>query len=72
MPIFRIVSYTCGNFEFMQGLKSELEKVSPSLGRSAVYLKESRINSLPRQVFCVSSVYAEFFLCAFFLVCLLH
>ncbi|XXG45935.1 hypothetical protein AAC387_Pa02g0892 [Persea americana] len=30
------------------GLKSELEKVSPSLGRSAVYLKESRINSLPR------------------------
>eukprot|EP01018_Ginkgo_biloba_P002950 Gb_29171 [translate_table: standard] len=29
------------------GLKSELEKVSPTLGRSAVYLKESRINSLP-------------------------
>ncbi|XP_077210676.1 ubiquitin carboxyl-terminal hydrolase 6-like [Tasmannia lanceolata] len=30
------------------GLKSELEKVSPSLGRSAVYLKESCINGLPR------------------------
>ncbi|KAF8388854.1 hypothetical protein HHK36_025534 [Tetracentron sinense] len=30
------------------GLKSELEKVSPSLGRSAIYLKESRINDLPR------------------------
>jgi len=29
------------------GLKSELEKVSPVLGRSAVYLKESRINTLP-------------------------
>lgn len=31
-----------------RGLKSELEKVSPSLGRSAVYSKESRINDLPR------------------------
>ncbi|CAN1836999.1 Ubiquitin carboxyl-terminal hydrolase 7 [Linum perenne] len=30
------------------GLKSELEKVSPALGRSAVFLKESRINALPR------------------------
>lgn len=30
------------------GLKSELEKNSPSLGRSATYLKESRINGLPR------------------------
>ncbi|KAJ6794612.1 ubiquitin carboxyl-terminal hydrolase 7-like [Iris pallida] len=30
------------------GLKSELEKVSPSLGRSAVYSKESRISDLPR------------------------
>ncbi|XP_043707026.1 ubiquitin carboxyl-terminal hydrolase 6-like isoform X2 [Telopea speciosissima] len=30
------------------GLKSELEKVSPSLGRSAIYLKESRISDLPR------------------------
>ncbi|GLJ15109.1 hypothetical protein SUGI_0246920 [Cryptomeria japonica] len=30
------------------GLKSDLEKVSPALGRTAVYLKESRINSLPR------------------------
>ncbi|KAM5579326.1 ubiquitin carboxyl-terminal hydrolase 6 [Rosa sericea] len=30
------------------GLKSELEKNSPSLGRSAVYVKESRINGLPR------------------------
>ncbi|XP_022721505.1 ubiquitin carboxyl-terminal hydrolase 6-like [Durio zibethinus] len=30
------------------GLKSELEKASPALGRSAVYLKESRINGLPR------------------------
>ncbi|KAL4625825.1 hypothetical protein ACB098_05G032700 [Castanea mollissima] len=29
-------------------LKSELEKASPSLGRSAIYLKESRINGLPR------------------------
>lgn len=31
-----------------QGLKSELEKASPSLGRSAVYVKDSRINGLPR------------------------
>ncbi|CAA2995658.1 ubiquitin carboxyl-terminal hydrolase 6 [Olea europaea subsp. europaea] len=30
------------------GLKSELEKTSPSLGRSALYLKDSRINDLPR------------------------
>ncbi|KAL8136997.1 hypothetical protein V2J09_002998 [Rumex salicifolius] len=30
------------------GLKSELEKNSPALGRSAVYIKESRINGLPR------------------------
>ncbi|KAL5757609.1 hypothetical protein ACOSP7_020220 [Xanthoceras sorbifolium] len=30
------------------GLKSELEKASPSLGRSAIYVKESRINGLPR------------------------
>uniref|UniRef100_A0A0D6QSB9 ubiquitinyl hydrolase 1 n=1 Tax=Araucaria cunninghamii TaxID=56994 RepID=A0A0D6QSB9_ARACU len=30
-----------------QGLKSELEKASPALGRNAVYLKESRVNSLP-------------------------
>lgn len=30
------------------GLKSELEKASPALGRSAVYLKESCINGLPR------------------------
>ncbi|WMV33331.1 hypothetical protein MTR67_026716, partial [Solanum verrucosum] len=29
-------------------LKSELEKASPSLGRSAVYVKDSRINGLPR------------------------
>ncbi|KAK9107337.1 hypothetical protein Syun_023348 [Stephania yunnanensis] len=32
----------------MQALKSELDKVSPSLGRSAVYLKEPQINKLPR------------------------
>ncbi|KAK4267345.1 hypothetical protein QN277_024134 [Acacia crassicarpa] len=30
------------------GLKSELEKASVALGRSAIYLKESRINSLPK------------------------
>ncbi|RXH67357.1 hypothetical protein DVH24_027477 [Malus domestica] len=30
------------------GLKSELEKNSPSLGRSAIYVKESLINGLPR------------------------
>ncbi|PKI79458.1 hypothetical protein CRG98_000149 [Punica granatum] len=30
------------------GLKSELEKASPPLGRSAIYIKESRINGLPR------------------------
>lgn len=29
-------------------LKSELEKASPALGRSAIYLKESRISGLPR------------------------
>lgn len=33
---------------FIQGLKSELEKASPSLGRSSLYLKDSRINDLPR------------------------
>ncbi|KAI7738415.1 hypothetical protein M8C21_021545, partial [Ambrosia artemisiifolia] len=31
-----------------EGLKSELEKASPSLGRSAVYLKDSHINGLPK------------------------
>ncbi|XP_076881833.1 ubiquitin carboxyl-terminal hydrolase 7-like [Bidens hawaiensis] len=30
------------------GLKSELEKFSPSLGGSAIYLKDSRINGLPK------------------------
>lgn len=30
------------------GLKGELEKVSPALGRSAVWVKESRIAQLPR------------------------
>ncbi|KAL0441437.1 UNVERIFIED_CONTAM: Ubiquitin carboxyl-terminal hydrolase 6 [Sesamum radiatum] len=30
-----------------RGLKSELEKSSPSLGRSAIYTKDSRINDLP-------------------------
>lgn len=33
---------------YLQGLKSELEKSSPSLGRSAVYTKDSHINDLPR------------------------
>ncbi|CAI9114280.1 OLC1v1014963C3 [Oldenlandia corymbosa var. corymbosa] len=31
-----------------RALKSELEKASPALGRSAIYVKESRINDLPR------------------------
>ncbi|PIN11762.1 Ubiquitin-specific protease [Handroanthus impetiginosus] len=31
-----------------RALKSELEKSSPSLGRSAIYTKDSRINELPR------------------------
>lgn len=35
----------------MQGLKSELEKASSALGRSAIYVKESRINGLPRYHF---------------------
>ncbi|KAE9616185.1 putative ubiquitinyl hydrolase 1 [Lupinus albus] len=30
------------------GLKSELEKASPALGRSAIFLKDSCINALPR------------------------
>ncbi|EYU21397.1 hypothetical protein ABFS83_09G109700 [Erythranthe nasuta] len=30
------------------GLKSELEKSSPALGRTAIYSKDSRINGLPR------------------------
>lgn len=34
----------------VQGLKTELEKVSPTLGRTAIYTRESRINELPRQV----------------------
>lgn len=33
---------------YVQGLKSELEKSSPSLGRSAIYTKDSKINDLPR------------------------
>ncbi|KAL4626722.1 hypothetical protein ACB092_05G118000 [Castanea dentata] len=39
-------------------LKSELEKASPSLGRSAIYLKESRINGLPR---CLTVQFVRFF-----------
>ncbi|KAL9274210.1 Ubiquitin carboxyl-terminal hydrolase 7-like protein, partial [Drosera capensis] len=31
-----------------EGLKAELEKNSPALGRSAIYLKESHISGLPR------------------------
>ncbi|KAG8380064.1 hypothetical protein BUALT_Bualt07G0154600 [Buddleja alternifolia] len=31
-----------------RALKSELEKSSPSLGRTAIYTKDSRINDLPR------------------------
>ncbi|KAI5665480.1 hypothetical protein M9H77_15333 [Catharanthus roseus] len=31
-----------------RALKSELEKASPSLGRSAIYVKDSSINNLPR------------------------
>lgn len=30
------------------GLETELKKASPSLGRNSIYLKESRINNLPR------------------------
>jgi ubiquitin carboxyl-terminal hydrolase 14 len=30
------------------GLKTELEKASPALGRTAIYTRESRINELPR------------------------
>ncbi|XP_022889503.1 ubiquitin carboxyl-terminal hydrolase 6-like [Olea europaea var. sylvestris] len=37
-----------GVVELVCGLKSELEKASPSLGRSSLYLKDSRINDLPR------------------------
>jgi ubiquitin carboxyl-terminal hydrolase 14 len=36
------------NFATQQGLKSELEKASPILGRTAIYLKESRISELPK------------------------
>ena len=46
---------------FVQALKSELEKASPSLGRSAVYLKESRINGLPRYNLLLLIIY-EFFI----------
>ncbi|GFP85980.1 ubiquitin carboxyl-terminal hydrolase 6 [Phtheirospermum japonicum] len=37
-----------GNRLLLEGLKSELEKSSPSLGHSAIYAKDSRINGLPR------------------------
>ncbi|KAH9604987.1 hypothetical protein KSS87_003567 [Heliosperma pusillum] len=37
-----------GLFTFDEGLKSELEKNSPTLGRTAIYFKESRISGLPR------------------------
>lgn len=43
MPIIHILC--------VQGLKTELEKVSPALGRTAIYTRESRINELPRQVY---------------------
>ncbi|KAI5001086.1 hypothetical protein ZWY2020_011045 [Hordeum vulgare] len=33
---------------FVQGLMTELEMVSPSLGRTAIYTRESRINEFPR------------------------
>ncbi|KAL0415135.1 UNVERIFIED_CONTAM: Ubiquitin carboxyl-terminal hydrolase 6 [Sesamum latifolium] len=39
----------------IQGLKSELEKSSPSLGRSAIYTKDSRINDLPSMNYVSSS-----------------
>jgi len=32
----------------LKGLKGELEKTSPALGRTALYVKESLIDSLPR------------------------
>jgi hypothetical protein len=42
----------------VQGLKTELEKASPALGRTAIYTRESRINELPRHehifTFCLS------------------
>ncbi len=38
-----------------------MEKASPSLGRSAVYLKESRINGLPRYNLLLLIIY-EFFI----------
>jgi ubiquitin carboxyl-terminal hydrolase 14 len=42
----------------VQGLKTELEKASPTLGRTAIYTRESRINELPRHehifTFCLS------------------
>ncbi|KAL2317627.1 hypothetical protein Fmac_031503 [Flemingia macrophylla] len=36
--------------DFCTGLKSELEKALPALGRSATYLKESRINVMPSKI----------------------
>ncbi|KAJ6963711.1 ubiquitin carboxyl-terminal hydrolase 7-like isoform X1 [Populus alba x Populus x berolinensis] len=47
------------------GLKSELEKASPCLGRSAIYLKESRINALPRHIFVFKVPNCS--VCSFFL-----
>lgn len=44
---FQNTTFSCTNLS-LQALKSELEKASPSLGRSAVYVKDSRINDLPR------------------------
>lgn len=35
--------------KILQGLKSELEKTSTSLERTAIFSKESRISELPRQ-----------------------
>ncbi|KAK9160035.1 hypothetical protein Syun_006376 [Stephania yunnanensis] len=48
MPICLSTSEVHAHCKPNLALESELEKVSPSLGRSAVYLKESRINKLPR------------------------
>ncbi|XP_052732561.1 uncharacterized protein LOC108347558 isoform X2 [Vigna angularis] len=46
--VFLANPHTYMNLSGESGLKSELEKASPTFGRGATYLKELRIKALPR------------------------
>ncbi|XP_047176310.1 ubiquitin carboxyl-terminal hydrolase 7-like [Vigna umbellata] len=48
--VFFANPHTYMNLSGESGLKSELEKASPTFGRGATYLKELRIKALPRHI----------------------